>query len=214
MKRNVVIAGATGLVGSQILTGLLDDAEVERVYVLARRAIARSHSKLTLLEVDFSQLPVLPPVDEVYLALGTTIKAAGSQSAFRRVDCDYNLAVAQAAIAAGATRIGLVSSLGANAKSKNFYTRVKGELENALEQLKPHSLVIVRPSALTGNREVLGQPTRTSEVITLTIAQCFMPIIPKAFRPISACKVATALRAVLPHAHGVTILTSAQVHDY
>jgi uncharacterized protein YbjT (DUF2867 family) len=214
MKRHVVIAGATGLVGSQILTGLLDDEEVECVYVLARRALAIKHSKLTLLEVDFSQIPVLPAVDEVYLALGTTIKTAGSQSAFRRVDFDYNLAAAQAAIAAGATRIGLVSSLGANAKSKNFYTRVKGELENALVQLKPHSLVIVRPSALTGNRKVLGQPARISEEITLAIAKFLMPIIPKAIRPISARKVATALRATLPHAQGMTILTSAQIHDY
>src|SRR5581483_6669242 len=77
-------------------------------------------------------LPPLPPVDEVYLALGTTIKVAGSQAAFRAVDYDANLAVARAALAAGARRCGLVSAMGADAKSKVFYNRVKGELEEAL----------------------------------------------------------------------------------
>src|SRR5215469_12858354 len=111
-KRTVALAGATGLVGRSILEGLLADPSVQSVHVLGRRKPGAAHAKLTSHIVDFAALPPLPPVDEVYLALGTTIKIAGSQAAFRAVDFDANLVVAQAAIAAGARRCGLVSAMG------------------------------------------------------------------------------------------------------
>jgi uncharacterized protein YbjT (DUF2867 family) len=109
--RAVVLAGATGLVGRVILEGLLADASVASVHSLGRREPGVSHPKLTTYVVDFEALPPLPPVDEVYLALGTTIKAAGSQAAFRAVDFDANLSAARAALAAGARRCGLVSAM-------------------------------------------------------------------------------------------------------
>jgi hypothetical protein len=101
VKRTVALAGATGLVGRSILEGLLADASVQSVHVLGRRNPRVAHARITGHIVDFSALSPLPPVDEVYLALGTTIKVAGSQAAFRAVDFDANLAVARAAIAAG-----------------------------------------------------------------------------------------------------------------
>src|SRR6266481_703419 len=114
------------------MKGLLADDSVKNIHALGRRALDRQHSKLVYHVVDFVALPLLPPADEAYLALGTTIKVAGSQAAFRAVDFDANLAVARAAKAAGARRIGLVSAMGADAHSRIFYSRVKGELEEAL----------------------------------------------------------------------------------
>src|SRR5215212_8707005 len=106
--KRVALAGGTGLVGRAILEGLLADASVAAVHALGRRAPGLAHPKLTPHVVDFAALSPLPPVDEVYLALGTTIKAAGSQDAFRAVDFDANLLVARAALATGARRCGLV----------------------------------------------------------------------------------------------------------
>lgn len=111
--RVVALAGATGLVGRTILKGLLADGSVMVVHTLGRRKPGVAHPKLTAHVVDFAKLPPLPPLDEVHLALGTTIKAAGSQAAFRAVDFDANMAVAGAALAAGARRAGLVSAMGA-----------------------------------------------------------------------------------------------------
>src|SRR4051812_37508150 len=99
MTRIVALAGASGLVGREILKGLLADPSVAAVHVPGRRALSVSDPKIKSHVVDFSALPALPHVDEVYLALGTTIKVAGSQEAFRAVDFDANLAVARAALA-------------------------------------------------------------------------------------------------------------------
>lgn len=161
--RTIIIAGATGLVGRDILDGLLSDRSVVAVHSLGRKAPAIEHPKLTAYVVDFGALPALPSADEVYLALGTTIRAAGSQAAFRALDYHANLAVAKAALAAGASKAGLVSAMGADADATVFYNRVKGELENALAQMPFAGLVIARPSLLVGNREALGQPARRGE---------------------------------------------------
>src|SRR4051812_9468462 len=127
MTRIAALAGATAFVGREILKGLLADSSVAAVHVLGRAALSVSVPKIKSHVVDFTALPALPHVDEVYLALGTTIKVAGSQAAFRAVDFDANLAVAKAALAAGAKRAGLVSAMGASAKSGIFYSRTKGE---------------------------------------------------------------------------------------
>src|SRR5262245_17490034 len=110
MTRSVALAGATGLVGREILKGLVADPSVGAIHVLGRRAPEITASKIVPHVVDFRSLPAIPHVDEVFLALGTTIKVAGSQEAFRAVDFDANLAAARAALAAGARRAGLVSA--------------------------------------------------------------------------------------------------------
>lgn len=206
--RTVALAGATGLVGRAILEELLADESVTAVHALGRRELAIAHHKLTSHVVDFATLPPLPPLDEAYLALGTTIRVAGSQAAFRAVDFDANLAVARAAVAAGARRCGLVSAMGANAKSRIFYNRVKGELEGALAQLPFEGLVIARPSLLTGNREVLGQPERPAEKVSLAVSRFLGPLIPANYRPIAAAEVARALLAHVPAAEGRVVLLS------
>jgi uncharacterized protein YbjT (DUF2867 family) len=209
----VALAGATGLVGRAILEGLLADESVTAVHALGRREPGTIHPKLTPHVVDFAALPPLPPLDEVYLALGTTIKTAGSQDAFRAVDFDANLAVARAALAAGARRASLVSAMGADAKSRIFYNRVKGETEEALAGLPFDGLVIARPSLLVGDREALGQPGRTAERMATAVSKLLVPLIPANYRPIAAADVARALLARVPTARGRVVLLSGEMRD-
>ncbi|MBA2732917.1 MAG: nucleoside-diphosphate sugar epimerase [Acidobacteria bacterium] len=209
--RTVALAGSTGLVGRAILEGLLADASVTVVHALGRRKPGVEHPKLITYVVDFATLPPLPPLDEVYLALGTTIKAAGSQAAFRAVDFDANLAVARAALAAGARRAGLVSAMGADAKSRVFYNRVKGELEDALARLSFDGLLIVCPSLLVGDRETLGQPTRMGEKVATVVSKLLGPLIPANYRPIAADDVARVLLTRVPAARGRVVLLSGEM---
>lgn len=207
-SRTVIVAGATGLVGREILAGLLADPSVAVVHSLGRRMPAEQHPKLTAHVVDFAALSDLPRADEVYLALGTTIKVAGSQAAFRAVDYNANLAVATAALAAGAKRVGLVSAMGADSKSKVFYSRVKGELEDALAAMPFEGMVFARPSLLVGDREVLGQPTRQGEVLGSALGKAVGFLIPANYRPIDASAVASALLSAMPSAQGRMVLLS------
>lgn len=207
-QRNILLAGATGLVGGLMLQALLAEPTVARVHVLSRRALGVDHAKLQLHLVDFARLPEMPRADELYLALGTTIKVAGSQAAFRAVDLDANLAVAKAAAAAGCTRVGLVSAAGASARSSVFYSRVKGELEDALKAMSLDALVIARPGLLLGSREGLQQPARLGERLFAPIAQLLAPVTPGAYRPVHAKAVARALVRRLPGARGVVVMAS------
>jgi uncharacterized protein YbjT (DUF2867 family) len=209
--RVVAVAGATGLVGRAILEGLLADESVAAVHALGRREPGVIHPKLTAHVADFGALPPLPPLDEVYLALGTTIKAAGSQGAFRAVDFDANLSAARAALDAGARRAGLVSAMGADAKSRIFYNRVKGETEEALSELPFEGLVIARPSLLVGDREALGQPPRLAEKVATAASRLLGPLVPANYRPVAAAAVARALLARVPAARGRVVLLSGEM---
>lgn len=210
--RTVLVAGATGLVGREILHGLLADESVAAVHALTRRPLDAAHPKLTRHVVDFAALPALPRVDEVYLALGTTIKVAGSQPAFRAVDYEANLAVARAAQACGATKLGLVSALGADAKSSIFYNRTKGELEDALSALGFATLVIARPSFLAGDRTTLGQPVRGGETLALNVSRWLRPLIPAHLRSIAASDVAAALLCAVPRVRGKRVMLSGEMN--
>ncbi len=206
-SRRVLLAGATGLVGREILCALLADRTVTEIHVFGRRALAQSDSRVRVHVVDFARLPPLPPVDEVYLALGTTIRAAGSEAAFRAVDLDANLAVARQAAAAGAIRAGLVSAVGADPQSKVFYNRVKGELEAALTPLFA-ALVIAQPSLLLGDRASLNQPLRWGERLATPLARLAAPLLPGRYRPVAASAVAQALVRTVPAAQGMRVLAS------
>jgi len=210
-NRVVLLAGATGLVGGQILQLLLDDPEVTCIHALSRRPLKVSHQKLQVHLVDFTSLPPLPHADELYLALGTTIKVAGSKEAFRAVDFSASLAVARAAVSAGVSRIGLVSAGGANAKSSVFYPRVKGELEEALKELPTTTLVIAQPSLLLDYRRGLGQPTRLVEMISIPLAKLIAPLLPGAYKPVRPRAVARALVQSVSTAEGIVVLTSEQL---
>lgn len=189
----VLLAGATGLVGREILARLLADRSITEVHTLGRRAPPTLHARLHHHASDLRNIPALPPLHTVFIALGTTIKVAGSQEAFRAVDHDAVLAVAHAARTAGTTRLGLVSAMGADTGSRIFYSRVKGEVEQAIAQIGFETLVIARPSLLVGERSTLGQPVRRGEVIGEAISRWLRPLIPANARAIRAADVARAL---------------------
>jgi uncharacterized protein YbjT (DUF2867 family) len=213
--RVALLAGASGLVGRQLLGLLSQSPRYRAVHSLVRRATPAlaQNGKLHELVVGFDALPTLPHCDDVYIALGTTIKVAGSEAAFRRVDYDYVLGVAEAGRAAGATRLGVVSALGADATSRVFYNRVKGEMEQSVLALGYESVVIARPSLLLGDREALGQPTRAGEVWASRLLGPVSGLIPSSFRPVSAHDVAATLLArVLEGARGNHFVASRELH--
>ena len=211
---NALLAGATGLVGRALLAQLAADAGVAQVHALLRRAPAPwpLNERIAALVVDFNALPALPKADEAFCALGTTIGVAGSQAAFRAVDFDAVLNFACAAQAAGARRFAVVSALGADAKSSVFYNRVKGEMEAALAALGFDSLVIARPSLLTGARAALGQPQRLGERLAIAATAPIARLIPARWRPIDAAVVARAMvQALRQSTPGRRVLESAEL---
>ena len=214
--RTALLVGATGLIGRELLPMLVACKQYRSVRVLLRRATPdiKSSAKLKIHRVDFASLPAaFPTTDDVYIALGTTIKIAGSESAFRQVDFDYVVNIARVARAAGATRLAVVSAVGANAKSRVFYNRVKGEMQEAVAQLGYETVVIAQPSLLLGDRAALGQPSRSGEIWATRFAGPFGWILPKSVRPIQARAVAAALLAATIAAKpGTSILSSGDMH--
>jgi uncharacterized protein YbjT (DUF2867 family) len=206
------VAGATGLVGREVLAALLADKHTSAVHSLGRRTLPLTHPKLTQHIVDFAALPELPRTDDVFICLGTTIKVAGSQQAFRAVDYEAVVAVAHAAIAQGATKLGVVSAMGADAKSGIFYNRTKGEMEAAVSALGYQSVSIAQPSMLAGNRASLDQPVRKGELWALNMSRWLGPLIPANYRSILVTDVAAGLvRAVKAGRPGVQRLLSGQL---
>jgi len=219
--RVALLAGATGLIGRSLLPLLLADARYSAVHVLLRRAVVGTagmapHPKLTLHPVDFARLQLsatpFPAADDVFIALGTTIKVAGSEAAFRQVDFDFVVNTARAARDAGAARLAVVSALGADAHSRVFYNRVKGDMQAAVGALGYGSVVLAQPSLLVGDRAALGQPVRAGEVWATRLLGPFMGLVPKGVRPIQASAVAKAMLAASFEARpGIRILSSAQM---
>ncbi len=210
--RAVLVAGATGLVGREILAALLADKTYTSVHCVGRRPLALQHPKLTSHVVDFAALAAMPKVDDCFIALGTTIKAAGGKDAFRAIDLKAVEAVALAARASGATRLGVVSAMGANSQSSVFYNRVKGEMEVSLARMGFKSLVIARPSLIDGDRAALGQLERASEGIGLLLARGLRPLLPTNYRSIKASDISHALIcAVKTGTPGVVTLMSGEM---
>lgn len=211
--RSALLVGGTGLVGRALLSLLLSNDQYRRVHLLVRQAAPGlpPSAKLRVHRVDLAQLSgsALPAVDDVFIALGTTIKVAGSDSAFRRVDFEYVVNAARGGLVAGAKRLAVVSAMGADPKSRVFYSRVKGEMEAAVAQLGFETVVIAQPSLLLGDRGVLGQPARRAETLATRLVAPIRWIVPKGVRPISAHDVAAAMvAAVLGGRPGVHSLSS------
>lgn len=210
--RVVLVAGATGLVGREILADLLADKAVAAVHCVGRRPMDIQHAKLTSHVVDFASLPALPKVDECFIALGTTIKVAGSQEAFRALDLKAVEAVALAVKRSGATKLGVVSAMGADTSSRVFYNRIKGEMELSLARMGFKSLVIARPSLIDGDRAALGQAGRAGEGLGLKLARGLGPLLPANYRAIKASDIAHALiRHVKAGVPGVVTLMSGEM---
>ena len=210
--RTAVLIGGTGLVGRELLALLLASPWYRRVHVLLRRAVAdiAAGPKLEVHRVDFTRLPAaFPRADDAFIALGTTIKAAGSAAAFRGVDFDFVVGAARAAQAAGATRLAVVSALGADAQSRALYNRVKGEMEAAVAALGFATTVIAQPSLLVGDRAALGQAVRSREGWAIRLLEPVGALLPKAVRPIPARAVAAAMVDAMHAARpGLSVLKS------
>jgi uncharacterized protein YbjT (DUF2867 family) len=213
--RRALIAGATGLVGACLLGMVRAAPAYSQVDLLLRRPLpealrASPAGGATLQEhvVELGGLtrwPAFPAVDDVYVCLGTTIRAAGSQEAFRRIDFDAVVSIARIARRRGATRLALVSALGADARSRVFYNRVKGEVEAELARLDYACMTVVRPSLLDGERA----ESRPGERVALALARPVARLIPARWRPIRAETVARCmLDAVLRGEPGLRIMES------
>lgn len=207
----VMLVGATGLVGGQVLQQLLDDARCDAVVAPTRRPLAVADPVLLNPVVDFAALPVDADwwaVDAVVCALGSTIKQAGSREMFARIDHDYPLQVATLAQAHGAQAFVLNSAMGANAQSRIFYNQVKGRLERDLRGLGYPSLTLVRPGLIGGERA----ERRTGEHLAGVVLGALGPVLPRAWRINPAGNIVAAmLEAALEPRPGVQVIDSAQL---
>lgn len=203
------VLGASGLVGRQLVGLLSESQHYAEVRVVVRRLLEPAPRGVTMRVVDFDALNThgaapssdqatssreLLTVTHVFCCLGTTIKVAGSEAAFRRVDLDYPLAAARLALEAGARQFIIVTAVGADARSAVLYNRVKGELENALRSLPfPDGLTVLHPSLLLGER----RESRPGEAIASMLMRATGPLFRgplERFRAIDATRVAQAMR--------------------
>jgi len=199
--KSALLAGATGLVGGYVLRRLLAYSRYSRVEILVRRELPIRDPKLTQRIVDFAGLDAdvlgIAP-DDVFCCLGTTIRKAGSEEAFRRVDYGYPLALAQLAKAVGADKFLMVSALGADPKSAVFYNRVKGEVEQAIAATGLPAAYFFRPSLLVGPRA----ENRPGEKIAIAAGNLIAPLLIgglRKYRPIHADTVSAAMVYVASH---------------
>ncbi|MES2819594.1 MAG: oxidoreductase [Pseudomonadota bacterium] len=203
--QHVLLTGASGLTGEHLLDRLLNEPTVERVLAPSRRPLAE-HPRL---ENPLGELQgLLPglsgPLHTAFCCLGTTLKQAGSQDAFRAVDHDLVLAVGQRARELGARHFLVVSALGADPTSSVFYNRVKGEMEQALKAQGWPQLTLVRPSLLLGPRREFRLGER--------LAAPLMRLLPGKYRGIDASVLARALwRLALEEQDGVRVIESDQL---
>jgi uncharacterized protein YbjT (DUF2867 family) len=209
-RRTAVIFGATGLVGRACLDLALSDERYGRVISIGRRAPARTNGKLVVHQAALASVEALVganlgAVDDAYCCLGTTIAKAGSQQAFRRVDLDYVVNAAHFAKHQGACHFLLVTAVGADAASRVFYSRVKGEAESAVAKVGLASLSIFRPSLILGPREESRLKERAAKWVAAGLAFAMIGSLTK-YRPIEAETVARAmLAAAAAPMPGVTV---------
>jgi uncharacterized protein YbjT (DUF2867 family) len=212
--RTALVVGASGLVGGHCLNALLDDPDYRAVMVLGRSPISREHPKLRQQVVDFDRLDEyrhLAGADDVFCCLGTTIRKAGSRAAFQKVDFTYPISIAEAALANGARQFLIVSALGASSKARAFYSRVKGDVENAVAQLPFQAVHIFRPSLLVGHREEVRPAERLALLVAVPLSFALVGRL-RRYRPIDAAAVARwMVRTAKQDLGGVHVFESEQM---
>lgn len=208
------MAGSTGLIGKQLLQMLLDDPQYAFVKAISRKPLNVQHPKLQNIVTDLAALTghhCELKADDVFCCLGTTIKQAGSQEAFRKVDYEYPLELAKLSKSQGATQYLLITALGADSKSGIFYNRVKGEVENAIDQVGFHAYHIFRPSLLLGERS----EKRAGEGAATVVYKALGFLIPLKYKAIESVKVARAmLHFAKQHSEGKFIHESKELQDF
>ncbi len=194
MKKTALVIGSTGLIGKHLVNILLEDSRFEKVVTFSRRSLNVVHPKLTEHIIDFEEVDKWKEQvrgDILFSTLGTTIKLAGSKAAQFKVDFTYQYEMARIAAANKVSCYVLVSSLGADPKSRIFYPRIKGQLDKAVKELGFRKVCIVRPSTLKGERERERKP----EKIVIAATGFAIKILPflKKYQPIDANLVARAM---------------------
>lgn len=203
--QHILLAGATGLTGEHLLDRLLNEPTVSRVLAPTRRPLAE-HSHL---ENPVGELAAILPtlsgrVDIAFCCLGTTIKKAGSQDAFRAIDVDLVAAFGKRARELGARHLVVISAVNADRRSSIFYSKIKGEMEYALKAQDWPQLTIARPSLLLGER--------TEQRLAEQLAGPLVKLIPGKYRGIEACGLARALwRLALEEQNGVRIVEAEEL---
>ncbi|MBD2715853.1 NAD-dependent epimerase/dehydratase family protein [Microvirga sp. STR05] len=209
MQKTALIAGASGLIGSHLLPLLLASGRYEKVIAVGRRPVPVVHPKLEQRILDFDHLEdhrMSLIADDVYCCLGTTMRQAGSREAFYKVD--YLYVIKLAALTAGnfATQLLLVSAMGADASARIYYNRVKGEMEDAVQQTPFRAIHLFRPSLLLGERET----QRPGERVGAALLRLLNPLLRGPLRRYRAVAAGTVARAMLRAAEAET--TGVQVH--
>jgi uncharacterized protein YbjT (DUF2867 family) len=215
--KTAIIAGATGLIGKQLLFNLIESEVYDKIIALVRKEIPFHSPKLVQVIVDFDNLPLIADnlkADDVFCCLGTTIRKAGSQEAFKKVDYDYCLNLAKETHINGSKNFFLVSALGANSKSKIFYKQVKGELEEAISKVGFNSFYIFRPSLLLGNRNEFRLGEKIMQIIMKPISKLMFGSMKK-YAAIESQQVAKAMYwlAITNNKKGTQIISNKQMLD-
>jgi uncharacterized protein YbjT (DUF2867 family) len=212
--KTALVAGATGLIGHELLAMLLDDPYYQKVTAVTRKPIEGPIGKLKNVVVEFDQLTEgreSLQADDIFCCLGTTMKKAGSKEKFRKVDFDYPVELAKAALSMGASQFLLVSAMGADKKSSFYYNQVKGEVEEAIGHVGYRSYHIFRPSLLLGHRK----EHRPAEEAAKTFYRIFGFLVPERVKGIEGYKVA---RAMVHHAksnrHGSFVHDSKSMQSF
>ncbi|OMD23209.1 oxidoreductase [Paenibacillus odorifer] len=216
MLRIALVLGATGLVGKAVTEELLNREGWGEVRVLVRTPLALEHPKLKQIVVDWESLAEYSDsfegVHSIFCCLGTTIKKAGSQEQFERVDLDYPLAAAAIARDNGVKQFLVVSSMGADAKSRNFYSRTKGRAEEALSKIGFQGLHLFRPSLLLGHRKEFRLGERVAARLMKALEFVMVGKAAK-YRAIPGVTVARAMVNIASaDTHGLHIYTNEVIH--
>ena len=194
-SKSALLVGASGLVGGELLKCLLNSSEYSKVLIFVRKPLGLKHPKLEERMIEFDDLARYKDcfkVNDVFCCLGTTIKKAGSQEAFKKVDVEYPLEIARLAKKMQAEKYLVISSMGANPKSSVFYSRMKGLLEQKLKEISIKSIHIFRPSLLLGDRKEFRIGESVSSSLTKGISFIFIGPLKK-YKPIDAKTVATGM---------------------
>ncbi len=216
LKRSAIILGASGLTGSKLLEFLLDDNTWSSVISLVRIPAKLKHPKLSQKVIEFDNLPYyssLIKADDVFCCLGTTIKRVGSQEEFKKVDFEYPVEIAKIALKNGSKNFYIISSLGANANSKLFYYKTKGEVEEEICKLEFKSINIFRPSILAGKRKQFRFGEKVALIIMNLLSFLFIGKLKK-YKPIRAQLVAKAMiKAAKENRNGINIFESDEMQQ-